>query len=71
MTFNHNGQTITLTEEAHVCGTYEQPYYIALAEDEEGNRYEVNWMVTHPDFENLEDESEACDWDIPTSIDRI
>lgn len=71
MTFNHNGKTITLIQDAYADGGIDHTYYTAAAEDADGNQYQVNWTITHPDFESLEDESEACDWDNPSSIELI
>lgn len=44
------------------------PWYIAHAEDAEGNEYEVVWSIL-PDYDhNGQEEDAACDWDKPEQI---
>ena len=66
------GKKYVLTQDAWVDGVQgRESYYKAAAEDAEGNEYMVYWNITHPDFNNLEDESEACDWDNPIDVAKI
>lgn len=56
--------------------TTQDPYlnndeYTAIAVDSKNNEYEITWEINHPDFENLEDESEACDWENPIKVVRL
>ena len=56
--------------------TIDNPYldgdvYKAIAVDQYDHKYQITWEITHPDFENLEDESEACDWDNPVSVEKL
>jgi hypothetical protein len=56
--------------------TIDNPYldsdvYKAIAVDKFDNKYEIVWTINHPDFENLEDESESCDWDNPASVEKL
>lgn len=47
-------------------------WYQAVATDKDGNEYMVVWDIL-PGFniDDIEDESEACDWDNPASIEEI
>ncbi|MCT6924118.1 hypothetical protein [Metasolibacillus sp.] len=74
-TVNFEGKEITLTQEAYISGTHEAPYYEATGVDVEGNEVTVKWEIkAHWLNEDgslngeLEDESEACDWDNPSEI---
>ena len=60
-----NGTVVHLIQDAYVsdCGTQ----YQASAEDMEGNVYVVRWDVICAD-EDLDDESNACNWNKPKSI---
>ena len=56
--------------------TVDNPYldgnvYKAIAVDQYDNQYQITWKINHPDFENLEDESEACDWDKPVEVEKL
>jgi predicted DNA-binding protein len=56
--------------------TTQNPYlngdtYTANAVDQYDNRYKIVWEINHPKFEELEDESEACDWDNPASVEKL
>lgn len=53
--------------------TIHDPYldndvYKTVAVDQHDNQYEIVWEINHPNFDELEDESEACDWDKPISV---
>ncbi|MED5094512.1 hypothetical protein [Bacillus safensis] len=43
-------------------------HYLAKALDQSNNEYLIKWKITHEDYENLEDESEACDWENPVKV---
>ena len=45
------------------AGTNEAPVMRALAEDEDGNEYTVDWPMTNPEAEDL---SDSCDWEVYT-----
>ena len=64
-----NCKEYALIQDAYVTGALANPYYTASAIDEQGNEYMVIWDIK--DLENyaeLEDESNACDWDNPSEI---
>src|SRR5690625_367048 len=62
---------VALTQQAYIEGnTNERPVYKANGIDSEGNEYEVTWEVVD-NWEEIEDEQEMCDWDIPVSIEKI
>lgn len=74
-TFNElNAFNSTIIEwEGIELRTIQDPYladdvYKSVAVDSDNNEYEITWEINHPDFENLEDESEACDWDNPLTV---
>lgn len=74
---NNRNSTI-ITVEGIEYRTTQHPYladngeqYVAQAVDMHDNEYTITWDINHPDFENLEDESEACDWDNPVSVDVL
>lgn len=76
-TLNYRNSTI-INVEGKEYRTTQHPYladngeeYIAQAVDVYDNAYQITWAINHPDFENLEDESEACDWDNPSSVDSL
>ena len=45
--------------------------YKAIAVDQYDNQYEITWEINHPAFDELEDESEACDWDNPVEVEKL
>jgi predicted DNA-binding protein len=56
--------------------TVDNPYldgdvYKAIAVDQYDNKYQITWEIIHPDFNELTDESEACDWDNPVSVEKL
>lgn len=70
------GIEYTLTQQAYITGTHENPYYEASAIDSEGNEVTVTWDIKEHWLNEdgalnglLEDEGEACDWDNPVSVD--
>jgi len=64
-----NGTQITLTQAAYIEGTSTNVFYTALAQDKDGEFYRVIWdILDMPNFENLQDETQACDWQNPRSI---
>ena len=74
-TLNETNSTI-VTVDGTELRTTQEPYlngdnYTANAVDQDDNEYKIIWEITHPDFENLEDESEACDWDNPVSVEKL
>lgn len=74
-TLNETNSTI-VTVDGTELRTTQEPYlngenYTANAVDQDDNEYKINWEINHPDFENLEDESEACDWDNPVEVEKL
>lgn len=62
------GKEFALTQQAYVDGPANgTPYYKASAVDQKGNEYEVTWEVVE-NWEQVEDESEMCDWDNPVEV---
>lgn len=73
---NFEGKEYTLTQEAYLTGTHENPYYEASGIDSEGNEVTITWEIKEHWLNNegalnglLEDEGEACDWDNPVSVE--
>jgi hypothetical protein len=62
-TVEHNGKTLTITQQPYITGTSEYSYYQAVAEDDEENEYLVSWEITHENPSECDDESNMCDWD--------
>ncbi|MDW0112195.1 hypothetical protein QT711_03295 [Sporosarcina saromensis] len=72
------GIEYTLTQEAYLTGTHGNPYYEASGIDADGNEVTVTWEIKDHWLDKdgilnglLEDESEACDWDNPMSVECI
>lgn len=70
-----NERNSTIIEyEGQELRTIEDPYhesdglYQAIALNECDYKYTITWKANHPDFENLTDESEACDWNKPIRV---
>ncbi|KIL12207.1 hypothetical protein B4127_1538 [Bacillus pumilus] len=71
---NHNNSTIVVfegkeyrtTQNPHVNN--DGTHYTAHAVDKMNEEYTIEWEISVVDFENLEDESEACDWENPVSV---
>ena len=72
-----NSRNSTILEwEGVELRTIQNPYlnddtYKATAIDHNDDEYEIVWEINHPDFDSLEDESEACDWDSPSSVEKL
>jgi hypothetical protein len=62
-----NGVSISLTQQAYLAGTSENPQYQAAAVDADGNGYLVMW-TPYGNFMEFDDESDCCDWDKYTVI---
>ena len=58
---------LTLTNEAYL----DNDMYSAHATDKNKNEYMVHWEIIADDFENLTDESNACDWENPVYITAL
>ena len=61
-TVTHNGKEYTLTQQAYIVGSNEDPYYIANATDSKGNEYEVEWELnehTRKMYNEIERQIEA------------
>lgn len=71
-TIEFEGKELALTQDPYIDGpTGEKPVYKALAQDAEGNEYEVEWEVRE-DWEEIEDEQEMVeDWEKPVSVEQI
>ena len=71
-TIDHNGKTLTLTQQAYLDGDGSndcEGYYSAAAVDADGNDYKVRWEIR--DGFDGEDEGDACDWDRPSQIREV
>ena len=74
-TVKFEGKEFTLTQDAYVDGTNENPYYKAAGIDSDGNKVIVKWEM-YPHWFNedglhnseMEDEGDACDWDKPVDV---
>lgn len=77
-TVNFEGKKITLIQDAYLDGTHKAPRYQAAGVDVAGNEVIVKWEI----FEHwlnedgslngeLEDESDACDWDNPAEVEGL
>lgn len=72
------GKEIKLTQEPYITGTNESPNYEAVGVDSNGNEVTVKWAI-YPHWLNedgtlngeLEDETEACDWDNPIAVEGM
>lgn len=70
----YDGVTYYLLHQAYV--TYNTDYiddvcYTAQATDQDGEEYTINWRCTYAWINqlcNMDDESNACDWDKPAEI---
>lgn len=68
MKINAEEKEILLTQEPFIDGVAgARPIYKAHGEDEHGNEYIVIWNVVDH-YEEIEDESEMCDWDNPSEL---
>ncbi|WP_232239208.1 hypothetical protein [Paenibacillus sp. FSL M8-0142] len=71
MTYTIDGKEITLTQDAYIDGLPgERPIYKAHGTDAQGNEYIVTWNVVDG-WENIEDESEMCDWENPIGLMQV
>lgn len=62
-----NKTIINLTQDAYINDNGNT--YTAQAADKNGNTYTVCWDVLDSiDIDTLEDESEACDWENPSTV---
>lgn len=64
------GKEYKLIQEAYIDGTHDKPFYRANAVDDRGKLYEIRWSVKD-NWEEIEDESEMCEWDSPTSVTEL
>lgn len=49
----------------------EGTHYEATAINKDNEQVLIEWEITHQDYKNLEDESDACDWDNPSRVIRL
>lgn len=70
MIFDFDGTKITTTQEAYLTGTDDNPYFLASAEDEAGNTYQIKWTVR--DDINIDEvdgyDEMVADWKQPSEI---
>ena len=61
-TIDYNGKTLTLIQEAYNNCNPDHQYncYTALAKDESGNQYKIEWDIVNI---YAEEEEDVCDWD--------
>jgi hypothetical protein len=72
MNIEYKGKTLTLMQDAFLAGgEMDNEHYEAQAKDENGNEYTIFWEITAENFEDLQDESDACDWDVFTVSPEI
>ena len=60
-TVEHLGRTLTLTQDPYCDGDGNRTYYRAAAVGPDGDEHNVYWTPL-PGFEEIEDDSYACDW---------
>jgi len=72
VTVKLKGKAVTLTQDAYLDGTHEAPHYKAAGVDTEGNVVVVKWEIYEHWLnedgslnDELEDETDACNWDKP------
>lgn len=71
MKVNVEGKTIELMQDPYIDGMPdERPIYKAHGKDEDGNEYVITWDVVDG-YEEIEDESEMCDWNKPSGLMKI
>ncbi len=59
-----------LTQNAYITGPLDSPYYEASAIDASGNHYTIYWdILPEIDINDIQDESECCDWDNPSNVE--
>lgn len=66
------GANVTLTREAYADNYKDTVRYYSVGVDPQGNEYDVVWELemSLEEYRELEDESEACDWDNPIIINE-
>lgn len=69
ITFEGTSYEVLVQPTLHTNSIYGD-HYKATGADSYGNVYNIVWEINHPDFENLEDEADACDWDNPIAVER-
>lgn len=70
--FSSDDEIITPTEQANfTADDFGNILYQAPAKNKQGIEYMIEWEITHPDFDNLEDEELACDWTQPSKIYKV
>lgn len=64
---------LNFVQDAYLTGDIDgNAWYQAVATDKDNNEYMVVWdILPDVDINYIEDESEACDWDNPASIEEI
>ncbi|MGG0029516.1 hypothetical protein ABEX92_16780 [Bacillus safensis subsp. osmophilus] len=74
---NINNSTIVFFEGVEYRTT-QNPYvndegtqYEATAINRDNEQVLIEWEITYQDYKNLEDESDACDWDNPSKVIRL
>lgn len=45
-------------------------HYKVQGKDVHGEEVIIIWEINHPNFSDLEDESDACDWDNPIHVEE-
>lgn len=45
-------------------------HYKVQGKDIHGDEVTIIWEINHPNFSDLEDESDACDWDNPIHVEE-
>lgn len=70
-----DGKVFTLTQQPYIDGPANgEPIFKALAVDDDGNEYEVEWDVVEnweEVAENGDDQELVEDWDKPSSVTKI
>jgi hypothetical protein len=69
-TVEHEGSTWYLTQQPYIAGTDERPWYEAIAINLYGDAALIKWTVTD-EWEDIEDESDVCQWDKPAGVTTL
>lgn len=57
----HKGKILRLAQQPYIDGSHEDPFYTAIALDEEDNEYEIVWHDANLD---VDDQMDACNWEV-------
>ena len=66
--FDYVGVELRTVDDPYIADDGVNVFYKALAVDTHNRLYEIQWDIIANDFEQLQDESEACNWEEPTKV---